>query len=104
LMGGIGVDAAANAARGGAGAAIATVRTGGRLATITSDPPGEQREITISSLYIRPDGRQLGAAAELAGAGRLRLEVGRTFPPDQAARALAAAAGGTGGRAVALAF
>ena len=37
LTGGVGVAAAANAARGGAAQAFATVANGGRLATITSD-------------------------------------------------------------------
>ena len=50
-----GVDAAANAAPGGAASAIRAVADGGRLATITSDPPGGQRRITVSSIYIRPD-------------------------------------------------
>jgi NADPH:quinone reductase-like Zn-dependent oxidoreductase len=54
-----GVDAAANAAPDGAASAIEAVADGGRLATITSDPPGEERGITVSSIYIRPDGNQL---------------------------------------------
>src|SRR5437667_10210024 len=49
-----GVDAAANAVPGGAASAIEAVADGGRLATITSDPPGQQRAITVSSLYVRP--------------------------------------------------
>jgi NADPH:quinone reductase-like Zn-dependent oxidoreductase len=48
-----GVGAAANAVPGGAAGAIEAVADGGRLATITSDPPGEQRGITVSSIYVR---------------------------------------------------
>jgi NADPH:quinone reductase-like Zn-dependent oxidoreductase len=47
-----GVDVAANAVPGGAASAIRAVADGGRLATITSDPPGQQRGITVSSIYI----------------------------------------------------
>src|SRR3954467_14985414 len=47
---GLGVTAVANAALDGSTDAIGTVRDGGRLATITQDPPGEQRGIEISSV------------------------------------------------------
>src|SRR5215472_5172717 len=43
ITGGRGVAAAANAAPGGAGTAMRAVADGGRLATITSDPPAGQR-------------------------------------------------------------
>ena len=45
----------------------------GRFTTITSDPPAGQRQITITTLYVRPDGSQLRALAELAGAGTLAV-------------------------------
>jgi NADPH:quinone reductase-like Zn-dependent oxidoreductase len=45
-----GVGAAVNAVPGGAATAIEAVAGGGWLATITSDPPGEQRGITVSSI------------------------------------------------------
>src|SRR5262249_3345432 len=48
-----GVAAVVNAARGGATSAIRVVADGGRLATITPDPPSPQRGITVSSIYIR---------------------------------------------------
>jgi NADPH:quinone reductase-like Zn-dependent oxidoreductase len=53
-----GVAAAVNAARGGAAVAIRAVADGGRLATITSDPPSRQRDITVSNIYVRADGNQ----------------------------------------------
>jgi NADPH:quinone reductase-like Zn-dependent oxidoreductase len=97
-----GVDAAVNAAPGQADAAIGVVRDGGRLATITSDPPSERRSIQVSNVYVRPDGRQLQSAVDLWSAGSLSVEVGWTFGLDDAARALETAVHGGGGRAVVL--
>jgi NADPH:quinone reductase-like Zn-dependent oxidoreductase len=99
--GGGGVDAAVNAARGGAASALRAVRDGGRLATITSDPPGDERGITITSVYVRPDATQLGLAAAELAAGRLEFAVGARFPLAEARAALARAVAGLGG-AVAL--
>jgi NADPH:quinone reductase-like Zn-dependent oxidoreductase len=99
---GAGVDAAANAAPDQAPTAIEAVRDGGRLATITSDPPAEQRSIQIASVYVRPDGAQLQAAVDLYGDGRLSIEIGSAHPLADAALALAAAMRGSGGRAVVL--
>jgi NADPH:quinone reductase-like Zn-dependent oxidoreductase len=96
------VTAAANAAPDGSADAIATVRDGGRLATITQDPPEEQRGIEISSVIVEPDGQALGELAELAAAGKLEVSADTTFPLDEAAEALAAALGGGGGEAVVL--
>jgi NADPH:quinone reductase-like Zn-dependent oxidoreductase len=96
-----GVDAAVNTARGGAASALRAVRDGGRLATITSDPPDDERGITISSVYVRPDARQLGLAAAELAAGRLEFAVGARFPLAEARAALARAVAGRGG-AVAL--
>ena len=48
IGGGLGVSAVANAAPNGSADAIGTVRDGGHLATITQDPPDEQRGIEIS--------------------------------------------------------
>ena len=80
--------------------AIGTVRDGGRLATITLDPPQEQRGIEISSVIVQPDGRALGELAELLLAGKLEVSVAATFPLEQAREALAAAIGGGPGGAV----
>ena len=99
---GAGVDAAVNAAPDGAAAAIGSVRDGGRLATITSDPPSEQRSIQISSVYVRPDGRQLQDAVDLYAEGRLTIELGAAYAIADAATALEAAVRGSGGRAIVL--
>jgi NADPH:quinone reductase-like Zn-dependent oxidoreductase len=80
--------------------AIGVVRNGGRLAKITSDPPDETRGITVSSVYVRPDGVQLGELAEMLGAGRLEVPVGSVLHLDDAAAALATAVRGGGGAIV----
>ena len=67
--GGHGVDAAANAANAGAATALRAVADGGRLATITSDPPEPERGTAVESLYVRPDATQLERATDALGAG-----------------------------------
>jgi NADPH:quinone reductase-like Zn-dependent oxidoreductase len=103
ITGGHGVAAAASAAPGGAASAIRAVTDGGRLATITSDPPGEQRGITVSSVYVRPDGRQLRDLATRFGDGQLEIPVAASYLLADAARALARVTGGHAGGAVVLA-
>jgi NADPH:quinone reductase-like Zn-dependent oxidoreductase len=98
---GRGVDAAANVVRGGAARALVAVRDGGRLATITSDPPASERGIGIASVYVRPDAAQLELAVQELAAGRLEFELGASFPLAEADAALAYAVAGRGG-AVAL--
>ena len=101
IGGGLGVSAVANAVPNGSADAIGTVRDGGHLATITLDPPDEQRGIEISSVIVQPDGRALGELAELLAAGKLEVSIAATFPLEEAADALAAAtAGGAGGAVV----
>jgi NADPH:quinone reductase-like Zn-dependent oxidoreductase len=89
-----GVAAAANAAPGGAASAIRAVADGGRLATITSDPPGEQRGITVSNIYVRPDGNQLRKLAEQFAAGQLDIRVASSYRLADAGQALAQVTGG----------
>ena len=101
ISGGLGVTAVANAAPDGSADAIGTVRDGGRLASISQDPPDEQRGIEISSVIVEPDGRALGELAELLAAGKLEVSTAATFPLEEAAEALGAAtAGGAGGAVV----
>jgi NADPH:quinone reductase-like Zn-dependent oxidoreductase len=89
-----GVDAAANAVPGGAASAIRAVAGGGRLATITSDPPSQQRGITVSSIYVRPDGNQLRELATRFADGQLGIPVAASYRLADAAQALAQVAGG----------
>src|SRR5262245_54650765 len=102
IGGGSGVTAVANAAPDGSADAIGTVRDGGHLATITQDPPDQQRGIEISSVIVEPDGRALGELAELLAAGKLELATAEAFPLEEAGQALAAAVGGGAGGAVVL--
>lgn len=102
ITGRSGVSAAVNAAPGGAKDAIRAVTDGGRLATITSDPPAEERGIMVSSVYVRPDGRQLRNLAQLLADGQLKVSVGITYGLLDAAGALAKAVSGRAAGAVAL--
>ena len=94
ITGGHGVAAAANAAPGGAASAIEAVAAGGRLATITSDPPSQQRGITVSNIYVRADGGQLRELAKQLGDGQLEIPVAARYRLADAAQALAQATGG----------
>jgi NADPH:quinone reductase-like Zn-dependent oxidoreductase len=102
IGGGLGVTAVANAAPNGSADAIGTVRDGGHLATITQDPPDQQRGIEISSVIVQSDARALGELAELLAAEKLEVSIAATFPLEDAAAALAAATGGGAGGAVVL--
>ena len=97
-----GVGAAANAVPGGAASAIEAVADGGRLATITSDPPGEQRGITVASIYVRADGNQLRALAARFADGQLEIPVAASYRLADAAQALAQVTGGHAAGAVVL--
>jgi NADPH:quinone reductase-like Zn-dependent oxidoreductase len=99
---GVGVSAAVNAAPGGAKDTIRAVADGGRLATITSDPPAEERGVTVSSVFVRPDGVQLRSLVQLLAERQLMVSVGLTYGILDAARALAEAVSGRAGGAVAL--
>jgi NADPH:quinone reductase-like Zn-dependent oxidoreductase len=102
ITGGRGVAAAASAAPGGAASAIRAVADGGRLVTITSDPPGEQRGITVSSIYVRPDGNQLRKLAKQLGDGLLAIPVVASYGLADAARALAQVTSGHAAGAIVL--
>lgn len=97
-----GVDVAASAVPGGAVRAIEAVADGGRLATITSDPPGQQRGITVANVYIRPDGNQLRELATRFADGQLPIPVAASYPLADAAQALAQVTGGHAAGAVVL--
>jgi NADPH:quinone reductase-like Zn-dependent oxidoreductase len=97
-----GVAAAASATPGGAVIAIRAVADGGRLATITSDPPSEQRGITVSSVYVRADGHQLRELGRRLASGQLEIPVAASHRLAEAPQALAQATGGHAPGAVVL--
>ena len=100
LAGGGGASAAVNAVGDGSADAIRSVRDGGRLVTITGDPPDDERGVTSTALIVEPNGQQLDALAELLGEGRLEVQVAETFDLADAAAALQSALDGPGGGAV----
>jgi NADPH:quinone reductase-like Zn-dependent oxidoreductase len=92
--GGGGVGAAVNTARGEAGVALRAVADGGRLATITGDPPRPERGLTVADVYVRADGPRLAALVAAFADGPLSLDLGATLPLADAGTALQAAAAG----------
>jgi NADPH:quinone reductase-like Zn-dependent oxidoreductase len=97
-----GIRAAANAASGGEGGALAALARGGRLATITGAPPPSERDIGIADVYIRPDGDQLRLLALALAEGKLHVDIAASYPLTRAAEGLARAITGAGGAAVVL--
>ena len=95
-----GVPKAVNAAPSQAATALKAVADSGRLATITTDPPQEERGIGVSDVYVRPDGRQLSALAELLARGDLRVPIASVLPLEQAADALREVVAGADGAIV----
>jgi NADPH:quinone reductase-like Zn-dependent oxidoreductase len=102
LTGGRGADLAANAAPGGAARALGAVKDGGRLATITSDPPRAERGIEVSQVYVAPDGPRLARLGELLATGAINVTVRAPFPLEHAADALTCLHQGANGQAVVL--
>jgi NADPH:quinone reductase-like Zn-dependent oxidoreductase len=83
------ITAVANAAPGGAVAAMTALADGGRLATITPDPPAPTRGVSVTAVYVRSDGAQLDRLTALLASGRLSMPTPRSCGLDQAAAALA---------------
>jgi NADPH:quinone reductase-like Zn-dependent oxidoreductase len=100
LTGGTGAAKAVNAAPGQSHTTLGTVADGGGLATITGDPPPEERGIAVSDVYVRPDGRQLSELAELLARGTLAVPVASARPLEQAAEALRETVAGADGAVV----
>jgi NADPH:quinone reductase-like Zn-dependent oxidoreductase len=96
-----GASKAVNAARGQAATTLKAVADGGRLATITGDPPREERSVAVSDVYVRPDGRQLSALTELLAHGTLSVPIASVRPLEQAAQALREVVAGADGAVVA---
>ena len=100
--GGRGVDAAVNAVPGGAAGLLNLVRDGGRLATITSDPPASTRGVEVREVYVTPDGARLERLTALLATGKLGVSVGARYPLEAAEEALEMVRKGAGGNAVVL--
>jgi NADPH:quinone reductase-like Zn-dependent oxidoreductase len=89
-----GVAAVANAVPGQASVALQTVHPGGRLATITGDPPPERDGITVSDVYVRADGEQLQRVTTLLEQRRTRIRIAGVYGLEQVAQALSAVVDG----------
>jgi NADPH:quinone reductase-like Zn-dependent oxidoreductase len=83
------IHAAANAAVGGAAAAMTALADGGRLATITPDRPASTRGISVNAVYVRSDGAQLDCLTALLASGRLSVPTPCSCSLDQAGYTLA---------------
>jgi NADPH:quinone reductase-like Zn-dependent oxidoreductase len=95
-----GAPKAVNAARGQAATTLKAVADGGRLTTITGDAPQEERGVVVSDMYVRPDGRQLSALADLLADGTLAVPIAAVRPLEQAAHALREVVSGADGAIV----
>ncbi|WP_241520409.1 NADP-dependent oxidoreductase [Mycobacterium paraense] len=83
------IDVVANAAPAGAAEAMTALTDGGRLATISPDPPASTRGIGVTAVYVRSDGAQLDRLTALLASRRLSMPIPRSCGLDQAAAALA---------------
>jgi hypothetical protein len=81
---------------------MTAVRDRGRLATITSDPPATERDITVRAVLVAPEGRRLSGLVRLLAQGALTVSVGDQFSLEQGAAALARVGHGAPGSAVVL--
>jgi hypothetical protein len=73
------------------------VADGGRLATITGDPPDNQRGITVSNCYVSPDGEALAKLAADFAARKLTIPIAGVYGLSEAGVALTAAVRGQNG-------
>jgi NADPH:quinone reductase-like Zn-dependent oxidoreductase len=94
LTGGSGVSAAVNAVRHAAAALIPLVADGGRLATITGDPPESQRGIAVSNLFVEPDGEALAKLAADFVERRQTIPIAMVYGLSEASTAVAEAVKG----------
>ncbi len=77
-----------NAVRGGAAALLPLVADGGRLATITGDPPPSQRGIQMVNAYVAADGSALEAAVGQLVGRSLTVPIAGIYSLGEAAVAL----------------
>ena len=94
LTGGSGVSVAVNAVRLAAATLIPLVADGGRLATITGDPPESQRGIAVSNVFVEADGEALEKLAAEFVERRQTIPIARVYGLSEAGTAVAAAVKG----------
>jgi NADPH:quinone reductase-like Zn-dependent oxidoreductase len=91
-----------NAVRGRASALLPLVADGGRLATITGDPPPNERGIEMVNAYVTADGPALEAAVGLLHLRGIAVPIAGVHGLGEAARALEAVVQGRGNGAFVL--
>jgi NADPH:quinone reductase-like Zn-dependent oxidoreductase len=69
-----GFDAAIVSAPGTAADAMRCVRDGGRLVALVSDELVEERGVSATTLYVRPDAQQLAGLAQMLADDRIALQ------------------------------
>jgi NADPH:quinone reductase-like Zn-dependent oxidoreductase len=94
-----GFTAAINAVPGAAASLLPVVADGGRLVTITGDPPASERGVEVTYVIVAPDGPALEAAAELFARVGASVEIAETVGLQDAADALLRVVRGSGGGA-----
>jgi NADPH:quinone reductase-like Zn-dependent oxidoreductase len=94
LTGGFGVSVAVNAVRHGAANLIPLVADGGRLATITGDPPESQRGIAVSNLFVEADGEALAKLAADFVERRQTIPIAMVYGLSEASTAVSEAVKG----------
>jgi NADPH:quinone reductase-like Zn-dependent oxidoreductase len=67
--------------------AFASLRSGGRLASVAQPPPEPRDGYEVHYIFVRPDGDELRFLAELAESGQLVPHVEEVFPLERAADA-----------------
>jgi NADPH:quinone reductase-like Zn-dependent oxidoreductase len=87
LTGG-GVTVVVNAVPGAAASLMPLVMDGGRLATITTDPPPSERQIRVSSVIVSPNGIILEQLAARFAQDGLTIPVAGVYSLSEADRAL----------------
>jgi NADPH:quinone reductase-like Zn-dependent oxidoreductase len=96
------LGAVANAVPGGAGTLVALVDDGGRLATITGDPPEAERGIQVINYYVHPDGPALEQIAVRFAERGLSIPLAATYDLSSADIALADAVSGKSAGGIAI--
>ena len=89
-----GVPVAVNAVRGAASRLLPLVLDGGRLATITSDPPPGERHIRVSNAYVSPNGILLEQLATRFAQRGLAIPIAGVRGLSEAGKVLAEVASG----------
>jgi NADPH:quinone reductase-like Zn-dependent oxidoreductase len=67
--------------------AFASLRSGGRLASVAQPPPEGRDGYEVHYIFVRPDGDELRELAGLVRGGQLRPHIEEVFPLERAAEA-----------------